>query len=76
MLLDIHKELSNGTLQDFLEQAKCKPQNCKQNSWDYSVLFEGSHLDDVTGAIGYFEQQKYQLNFYMETPEVSFLEFV
>ena len=74
MFLDIHKQLSNGNLVDFLKESKCNPRNCKQYSWDYSTLFEGTYLDDVSGAFGSFQTQDYLLNFYMKTPEVRFLQ--
>ena len=77
IFLDINQQLSNGTLQYFLEQAKCKPQNCKQNFWDYQKIFEEPYLEDESGALGYssvMEQQKYTLVFYMKTPEVKFFK--
>ena len=77
IFLDINQQLSNGTLQYFLEQAKCKPQNCKQNFWDYQKIFEEPYLEDESGALGYSSvMERYTLVFYMKTPEVKFFKFI
>ena len=76
MFLDIHNQLSKRTAHYFLEQAKCKPPNCEQYSWDHAVAFEGSYLDDVSESIISGKPQGYLLNVYMKTPEVRFLLFI
>ena len=68
--IDVHKEFTNGSVDDFLKAAKCAPVNCEVHSWNQMVSFEESYSDDVTRSFWDEPPTGYTFNFMMRTFEV------
>ena len=68
--IDVHKEFTNGSVDDFLKLAKCAPMNCEVHSWNQMVSFEESYSDDVTRSFWDEPPTGYTFNFMMRTFEV------
>ena len=60
----------NGSIDDYLKQARCAPMNCKIHSWNQMVGFEEPYADDVTRSFYAELPTGYTFNYYMRTSEV------
>jgi hypothetical protein len=73
--IKVHKEFTNGSVDDFLKAAMCSPVNCEVHSWNQMVSFEENYSDDVTRSFWNEGNRNepptgYGFNYLMETFEV------